>query len=254
MNTKKMYPFIVLMFLGISILTSCKKEPIGSVSGMITIYDPSSPAVIKPKEGVKLFLVNTDFKLDSVDYANNTGAIADSAVTGADGKYLIAGIPNGNWAVVPIPDSIMYRFEPENAEDSVKFTINDVSFSASVDFKTDVPVANDAGFHIHIDIINRPYGGSVAIYRPVFLFNIIPTIRRQRIDNQITLNAEDMTMNLHFGIFGSLYAVSNNFVIKSRTRNDMPLHTYWITYDYFNTPAYSHWQIDWTAQTITQIE
>jgi len=255
MEIKTLYPFVIVMIMGMSLITSCEKEHIsGSVSGMVTVYDPSFPLVKTPLEGVKLFLVNTDFKLDSADYANNKAAVVDSALTGSDGKYLIAGIPEGNFAVIPIPDSIMYRFELENDLDSVKFTINEESFADSVDFTAAIPNANDDGFHIHLTFINRPNGGSVSIYRPVFLFNIMPTIRRIEIDNLLSFTADEMTMNVHFGIFGYLYVVSNNFVIKAFDRYDKPLHTYWITYDYFNTPAYSHWQIDWTAKSITRIE
>jgi len=49
---------MVLMILGISLMTSCKKDPItGSVSGVVTVYDPSSPLVKTSLEGIKLFLV-----------------------------------------------------------------------------------------------------------------------------------------------------------------------------------------------------
>ncbi len=245
---------MVIMIMGISIVVSCKKEPIGSVSGVVTDYDPSSPMVRTPLEGVKLFLVNTDFALDSADYANNTGAIVDSAVTSADGKYQMAGIPDGNWAVLPIPDTIMYRFEVENQGNSVRFNINKELFASTVDFKTAKPNTTDDGFHIRLTIINRSNGGTVAIYRPVFLFNIIPTIRRIKIGNQLSSAANDITLDQHFGIFCSLYAVSNNFVVKARDEFDKPQYTYWITNDYFNTPAYSHWQIDWPGKTIYRME
>ncbi len=254
MRTKRVYSIIVLMMLGISILTSCKKEPIGSVSGLVTVYDATSPLVKTPMEGVKLFLINTDFKLDSVDYANNVGAIVDSAVTGADGKYQIAGIPDGNWAVIPIPDTIMYRFELESALDSVRFNINKELFTSTVNFKAAKPNSTEDGFHVRLTIINRGLGGTVAFYRPVFLFNIVPTIRRVKINNQLSSTADDITLNLHFGIFCSFYAVSNNFVVKARDEFDKPQYTYWITYDYFNTPAYSHWQIDWPGKTIYRVD
>ena len=254
MRTKIRYPFIFLMIIAISIIASCKKDPIGSVSGVVTIYESSTPAVKTPLAGVKLFLVNTDFKLDSVDYANNKGAIVDSTVTGADGKYQIAAIPNGNWAIVPIPDTIMYRFELESSADSVRFTINKESFVSKVDFTTAVPVASDNGFHIRITSINRPNGYWFSVYRPLFLFNIIPSLRRIRINNIVLFTSDDMTMDLHFGIFEFLYAVSNNFVVKAHDSAGFPVESYWITFDYFNTPANSHWQIDWSAQTITRID
>jgi hypothetical protein len=235
-------------------MTSCEKEPVGLVSGVVTVYDPSSPLVKTPLEGIKLYLVNKDFKIDSADYANNAGAIVDSASTGSDGKYLIAGIPEGNYAVVPVPDFIMYRFELENDLDSVKFTINEESFDHSIDFTAAMPNANDDVFQIHLTIINRPDGGSVSIYRPVFLFNIIPTFNPLRIDNLLSSIADEMTIDVHFGIFGYLYVVSNNLKILAFDGSGNYLFTRWIDNDYFNTPSYAHWQIDWTAKTITRIE
>lgn len=255
MKIKTLYPFLILMIIFMSFMTSCRKETItGSVSGVVTVYDPSSPLVKTPLEGINVYLVNTDFEIDSVDYANNAAAIVDYALTGSDGKYLITGIPEGNYAVVPIPDFTMYRFKPENDLDSVKFTISEQSLDHSVDFTAAVPIANDDVFQIHLNIINRPNGGSISIYRPFFLFNIIPTFCPVRIDNLLSSTADEMTIGLHFGIFESLYAVSNNLRIHAFDGSGKYLFIRWVDNDFFNTPANAHWQIDWTAQTITRIE
>jgi len=253
MRSKAIYPFVILPVLGLLIMTSCEKEPNGLVSGVVTVYDPSTPEVKTPLEGIKLYLINSDFRIDSIDYANNAGAIIDSAYTGSNGKYLIDGLPNGNYAIVPVPDSIMYHFELDNGSDSVKFLITEESFDHTIDFKTAMP-DSAAGYQIRLSIINRPYGGEVFLYRPVFLFNIIPSYNSVRIDNLLGSDADDMTLDLQFGIFGFLYVVSNNIRITAFDKFGNYLFTRWISNSYFNTPSVAHWQLDWTAQTITRIE
>jgi hypothetical protein len=48
--------------------------------------------------------------------------------------------------------------------------------------------------------------------------------------------------------------VSNHIKILGFDAYDNYLFTRWISNSYFNTPAYAHWQLDWTAQIVTRIE
>lgn len=248
-------PLMILIVAGITLVSSCTKElNSGLVRGTISIYDPEFPLDKTPIEGIKVFLVDTDFEVDSLDYSHNEAAIIDQAITDSDGKYLIAGIPVGNYAVVPIPDSIMYHFELEDEEDSVKFTIHEESFDYSLDFVAAEMKETDDVFQIKITIINRPNGGSISISRPVFLFNIFPTFSPVSIDGSFSSDADEITVNPHYGIFGYLYVVSNNFMIKAFDWSGYFLFNRWISNNYFDTPEYSYWQINWSAQTINRIE
>ena len=248
-------PFMIVIFAGIAMMSSCTKDwNNGSVSVIISIYDPEFPLVKTPIEGIKVFLVDTDFVVDSLDYSHNEAAIIDHVITDSNGKYLIAGIPVGNYAVMPIPDSIMYRFELENEEDSVKFTIREESFDYSFDFAAAELKGNDDVFQIHITIINRPNGGSISISRPIFLFNIFPTFNLVSIDGSFSSDADEITIDLHYGIFSYLYVVSNNFMIKAYDRSGYYLFTRWVSNNWFDTPEYAHWQINWSAQSINRIE
>ena len=247
--------FIIFVIAGITLMSSCSKGPInGSIGGTISIYDPEFPLVKTPIEGISVFLVDTDIVIDSLDYSHNEASVIDQAITDSEGKYLIAGIPEGNYAVVPIPDSIMYRFELENEEDSVKFIISEESLDELFDFVAAEPEENDDIFQIQISIINRPNGGSISISRPVFLFNIYPTYNPVSINGSFSSDADGITIDPHYGIFGYLYVVSNNFRIKAFDSSGYYLFSRWISNNYFNTPEYSHWQINWSAQTINRIE
>lgn len=248
-------PFLIVIFAGITMMSSCTKEwSSGSVSGTISIYDPEFPLNKIPIEGIKVYLVDTDFVVDSLDYANNEAAITDQAITDSEGKYLIAGIPEGNYAVVPISDSIMYRFKLENEEDSVKFSILEESFDYSLDFSAADMKENDDVFQVRITIINRPNSGWISISRPVFLFNIYPTFNPVSIDGSFTSEADEITIDLHYGIFSYLYVASNNLMIEAYDMSDYFLFNRWVSNNYFDTPEYSHWQINWSEQTIKRIE
>lgn len=236
-------------------MSSCSKDwNNGSASGTISIYDPEFPLVKTPIEGIKVFLIDIDFVVDSLDYSHNEAAIINQTITDSDGKYVIAGIRAGNYAVVPIPDSIMHRFELENEEDSVKFIIREESPDYSFDFSAAELNENIDIFQLDITIINRPNGGSISISRPVFLFNIFPTFDPVSIGGSFSSDADAISIDLHYGIFGHLYVVSNNFRIKAYDRSANYLFTRWVSNNYFDTPAYSHWQINWSAQTINKIE
>ena len=252
-RAKQVKLFVIIIFAGIIMMSSCKKDAIdGSVNGTISIYDPEFPQNKTPIEGIKVFLVDTDFVVDSLDYSHNEAAVIDEAITNSDGEYLIAGIPFGNYAVVPIPDSIMHRFELENDEDSVMFSVREESLDYSLDFTAAEHKDFDDDFQIYLSIINRPNGGSISITRPVFLFNIFPTYSPVSIDGSFSSEAEEATLDLHFGIFGYLYVVSNNFKVSAFDSSGYFLFTRWISNNYFNTPEYAHWQINWSAQTITR--
>ena len=255
MKTINISPFLILIIPGLVLMTSCREKPLtGSVSGVVSVYDPLIPLVKTPLDGIRVYVVNKDYELDSADYANNAAAVVGSDVTGAEGQYLITAIPEGNYAVIPVPDSVMYHFRPDSDLDTLMFRISEGSIDHSVDFTAAIPGPVEDGFHIRLTIINRPAGGLVTLYRPIFLYNIVPTFNPVEIDNSIRFSENEMTLNLHFGIIGPLYVVSNNFKIQAMDRSAKNLFACWIEYDYFNTPAHSQWQIDWTAQSITRIQ
>lgn len=236
------------------LLTSCSKEwNNGFVSGKITVYNPESPGVGSPLSGITVYVVDTDFIVDSLDYSHNEAAVINKGITDSKGEYIIAKIPQGNFAVVPVPDSIMYRFELENDTDSVKFTITEEEPSFELDFKA-AELSESNEFEIKITVINRGSGGIVSIERPIFLFNIFPTYNVFRIHGEVNTTEKEFTIWPQYGIFGYLYVVSNNFRVSAFDQSGNLMFTRWIANNYFDTPKYAHWQIDWRTQTISRLD
>jgi len=93
----------------------------GSVAGTITMIVTGEPVA-----GVKVYLVNTAAKVDTVDFTDNRAAFVDSAVTGADGRYAITGIATGEYGVVPIfgDTAAAYRFSLTQNSGPYGFAMN----------------------------------------------------------------------------------------------------------------------------------
>jgi hypothetical protein len=255
MNIKFRLPLFGLIALLPVILNSCWEKPLtGSVKGVVYVTDPADQQIKTPRKGIRVYAVNSDYELDSSDYANNEAAVAGVDITDANGEYLIEEIPEGNYSVIPVPDSIMYRFRPDSDQDTLKFRITEGSVEHTVNFSAPGPGPADDGFHIRLTVINRPDGGLVTFYRPIFLYNIVPTFNPVDVDGYTRFNDNDLTLDLHFGIIHNLYVVGNNFKIHAMDLSGKWLFTTWLEYDYFNTPAWSHWQLDWSSQTVTRIQ
>lgn len=111
-----------------------------------------------PLAGITVYLVNTDFEPDMVDYENNTGAFVASAVTDASGTYTIGGIAPGNYGFAPVPPMyIDYRFCLDEPSDPYTFAVTDTTRSWQVNFTSADPSMNDEGtFKITLDFKNIP--------------------------------------------------------------------------------------------------
>ena len=126
------------LFLAIIALLafSCNKENIpstGSVSGTTYLYDPSTPLVKTPAKGVKLYLLDHKIISDTVNNKNWRKAIADSVITGADGKYLLSEVALGDYTLMPFPDSNNYRFESADKNKATHFSLDSKTSDYSLD-------------------------------------------------------------------------------------------------------------------------
>ena len=101
----------------------------GSVSGKVTMIVTGEPVA-----GVKLLLVDMNAKVDSLTPAENMKAFVDSAVTGADGRYVIGNIPPGEYGVAPVSTAdttTSYTFTSARNTGTNPFTVNGDSHAVS---------------------------------------------------------------------------------------------------------------------------
>lgn len=119
----------ILLFL-IAMVSGCifssddpKEEKKGTIQGKVTMIFTGEPVA-----NVKVMLVNKNAELDTTTGANNRAAFVDSALTDAEGEYVIDNIPPGNYGVAPIPSdadtAAVYRFTPAQDAGSYEFVMN----------------------------------------------------------------------------------------------------------------------------------
>jgi len=248
---KRILRLILFFSVGLSVLNSCKKDLItGSVSGTFTSFDEASPAIISPVEGIRIYLFNADFKVDTTDINKNMEAFVGSAITGSDGRYRISNIPVGHYFVLPAPDEKNYLFKPEKDSASVAFTIIEDSLDQVVNFVSPLPVTSgeEENYTIHLSIKNRSDYGSVKIWRQTLYLDYYPLYTMALADVQY---ASDIDLT---GAYGRKYfgvVTTNNYLIDTYNAGGWYLYSYWITWpDIANMPSSSDWVIDWSAQTI----
>ena len=154
-----------LSFAVLILFFSCQKEqpPVkGTISGNLSSYDPATPLVKTPVAGIKLWLVNADFKFDTVTFTGNNAAIVDSNYSDSKGNYLFDNIPLGNYYVSPLPDTAGYRFEPVPEGNTAPLTISEASPDQSLSFSSPWPGGENANFEIELKVYKN--GNNIPIY------------------------------------------------------------------------------------------
>jgi len=260
MKTITFHPIVFLLTIGLSIFTSCKKEPVtGSVSGTLTAYNPFDPMTQMHLEGIKVFLFNTDNKTDTLTYDPNQTAIVDSVLSDENGNYLIDNIPEGNYAVLPAPGSHGYAFSPENDLVSVRFSINDESTSHTINFRSPALGSgfDETPYTVHVSVINRPDGGFVTLHRfwlTALDINIYEFPYYDDRTHTINPSANEFDIIDLTAQPNGFYWVLNEYKIDAYDASGTFLISYQIKLSNFTPPPFSRWQIDWTARTIQQVE
>ena len=255
-HTFKMISLAVLL-----LLFACQKEktPVtGTISGNLSSYDPATPLVKTPVAGIKLWLVNADFKFDTVTYSGNRAAIVDSTLSDAQGNYRFSNIPFGKYYVSPLPDTAGYRFEPVAPENADPLQLSEATPDQSLSFSSPWPGGENCGsyFTVEINVINKP-DWCYYLWRRQHFAAFIPYFSTNSLYNSNTNTLEYIrytwtteSKNYSWGYYEIIYGTTNNFLLDFYNGSDQYIESYWITQDLGNTPALSRWYIDMTAHTI----
>lgn len=240
----------------------CQNNPVapimGSVSGIITMSGAFGMNST-PLAGVTVWLINRDFKPDTVNLQNNKAAFIDSAVTDTNGRYTISITKAGNYGVVPMPGTQNYIFSLAEKSDSCLFTVNHENQTYSVNFTTPDPSTFDQGFFtLNFQQINFPdSSGDFQLspsreYWTFFIPDLVrfPSYRRQ------FFSAINGSSNYQdewpYGFTALVSSMSNKFKYDCYA-DGVYKFSFWINLPLTGCPASSTWQIDWAAGTVTRI-
>jgi len=259
------YFFSPVILSTLLIMLSCTKEEhqsvvTGTISGTLTTYDPATPLVTTPAEGIKLWLVDYDYPFDTVTYIGNEQAIVDSTFSDAQGSYNFAGLSFGNYAVAPVPDTAGYRFESTDPVLTLPLSLTEANPDKQVSFSAPWPGGENSNFTIHLTVEDSISTYNTTHYyeygRQIFIFFIpyiswdceiysFDPIHHYGINNTSEISE-------YYGSFNILGVETNNFLFDFYNEAEELIDSYWITQDLGNTPAQSWWTINLNTHTITQ--
>jgi hypothetical protein len=250
MKTTIFQSVFCILVIATTVLSSCKKEDqivSGTVSGTVKVYDPSAPLVKNPVSGIKVYLIKSDYKADTVNFDKNMAAILDSVLTDSNGKYQFANLTLGNYAVVPVQDAVRYQFEFEDSSTPKTFPINNASSSLSVNFKASIPsfTNSDNTFEMYVKVSGIPTRGFFKIKRQRLILAMIPHFDSVLGDYWSSFKIVEV-----YGSYIFVDLITNNFLIEAYDGSEY-VASFWITWpDISNTPKNSTWELNWTAKTI----
>ena len=124
----------------------------GTISGTISLKDSGLPAA-----GVAVYLVNTNYTVDTNSVPNHRPAMVAASATGLDGNYFFPNVKPGNYAVVPIKTTPAgtWRIDHDGRSDPPELAltngIREVNFVAQ-----DVSLFEGGQFKVQIWLVNVP--------------------------------------------------------------------------------------------------
>ena len=250
---------LILSIAAVLLLFSCKKEQppaSGSISGNLSSYDPATPLVKTPVAGIKLWLVNADFKFDTVTFAGNRAAIVDSTYSDANGNSRFSSIPLGNYYVSPLPDTAGYRFEPVPEGNTDPLAISETSPDQNLSFSSPFPGGVNDEFSMKITVIPSSSGDYSYFHwkRQYFIFFIpyFTSLKDLFGESRFFIIDTPHDYNNEYGFTIGLYTLTNNFLFDFYNSQNVLIESYWAVQDLGNTPAVSEWTINLNDNTITR--
>jgi len=154
-SSQKMRQVIGLIFV-LLIFLSCSKEdatPVATIKGKI--ISPMGENTGIPD--IKVFLIDADFKIDTVTYKNQK-AFIDSTVTNSQGEYAFDIYKPGHYAVYPKGNENFKTFAFADQEMSSKIEVKEGE-SKTIDFKAVLSFSQPIlGFKLKITLKNFKKG------------------------------------------------------------------------------------------------
>jgi hypothetical protein len=247
---------ILLSAVVFTLFCQCKEDDsiTGTISGTITLETGSALS------GFQLYLIDYDFEADTLNFENNRAAFIDSTVSDALGAYRFTNIPKGNYAVVPLPGELQYRFSYAPISDENPVSVGNEKQEYTLNFTAQDMSMFDAGqFTIRLNIKNAPEGINCYIRQNralyiVFIPNYEPWGSKSF---KLPENSNVIDFTTYYGYTGIFVTMSNNFHFEFNQLNSSIggydlLWEHYINLPLTGCPALNTYEVDWASQTVTQ--
>ncbi len=229
----------------------------GSVTGKVTMIVTGEPVA-----GVKVMLVNKNAKIDTTDYSKSRAAFVDSAVTGADGAFVIDDIKPGNYGVVPMPVFGENSYKYSLAQNSVSdLTLNGetVTVNFIAEKKNNAGAEGGFTYKIFIKKDSRYKINGASSLRKYWVF-FVPYYDGYLSASVISMNSDKYSHYIQqtetWGYTAVLWTEENYFkytiVYETADTATDKTKDFYFGFPLSNTPAYSEWEMDIGAGTIIQ--
>lgn len=235
----------------------------GSVSGTVKMTITGEPIA-----NVKVYLVNRNAKIDTVNFTDNRAAFIDSAVTDAAGKYTIGSVASGDYGVVPaIGDTASaYKFSLSSGPGSNVFSLN--GETRTVDFIAEklMDPGADTGwffFSIYLKKNDQYQYGDVFLEQKVTALHLTCWCNRVRLSRQTYVPEypeADSCINCFWqrGYATDCACLENAFrvtVIYYTPGSDIERRKeFFFGFPLDHTPERSYFMVDVAAGTMEQID
>ena len=262
MKTTIFQSVFCILVIATAVLSSCIKEDLpvtGTISGTISAYDPTTPLVKTPVEGIKVYLINADYKFNTTTYAGNSAALIDSTLSDAKGNYRFTNIPLGRYNVFPIPYSNGYRFKtiPTGKIDPLQIT--ESSLDHNINFASPLPNNNNyepGPYKINLYIHGNEQKIASFFERYRYAFFIIPIPQFTMVNGVFQVQKFMLTGEWRQDF--SFYAEkaewwcgeTNSYLFKFYDSNGVWVGWYSINLDLVDPTHETTWRIDLNARTV----
>lgn len=127
--------------------TACKKEDsviLLNISGEVLMQDALTPTITTPMEGITVFLLNSPFTIDTVNWWFTKTDILDSTLTDGNGFYKFSHLQAGNYVVLPINPIINYQFDLSTSPDPNTISVENTQTHYTINFTAPEVVAENS--------------------------------------------------------------------------------------------------------------
>lgn len=151
--------FIIPAVLGFSLFTACNKNDNlveWTIFGTIKQLEVQVSEIQHPLEGMKVYLLNLEFSIDTVTGRYRQTDILDSVFTDSEGAYRFDLVIPGDYVVLPGDDSRMYQFDWSESPDSIWIKADNKQTEFEINFTAPVLIKEN-GINFHFKFFNFGY-------------------------------------------------------------------------------------------------